>query len=376
MMFFLSGLQSQPQKSKPKVSLPVIEVMQVNPQNLTLQIPSYGIVEPKYKTQIVAEVSGRLTTISDLFVTGGMVKKGEVLAEIEPFDHQAALTQAQAKLAQAKAALDEELARGEVAKVEFKDHHQGKAPSLGLRLPQIQRERAKVKSAQAELDRAKRNLARTIIRAPYNAIVKSRDIDLGQYVSVGSNLGELYGTDVAEIRLPIPNNELAHLASLHKPTSPVSLVTQLAEIQTIWQGAVVRSEGVIDSENRMLYLVAQVNDPYLTTSTHDKQIPLHFGSFVNAKVQGKQFNDVVTLPRHLLRKNLLTVVSSDNQIEMRQVKVVRLDDHSAYIQGNFKAGERISLTQFSKFSSGQKVKILGDKTQSTTDSESNQKGDH
>ncbi|MCU7376295.1 efflux RND transporter periplasmic adaptor subunit [Paucibacter sp. O1-1] len=323
------------------------------------------MVNPKYKTQLVTEVQGRMLNISANFVAGGVVKKGEQLAIIEPSDYEADLIQAEATLAQATAALNEEKARGEVAKVEFKDFTQGLPPALGLRIPQLKKEQANVKYAQAALARAQRNLERTVIRAPFDGIIKARNVDLGQYVTLGTNLGELYDTSIAEIRLPLTNEELAYLESVENPDTSVTLTAQLAGKQVTWQGTIVRSENVIDEQTRMVYLVAEIRDPYLRNTKTSGQLPLKYGSFVNAVITGRTVNDVVTLPRHVVRNGQVAVVTQDNIIEMRQVNIIRSDVDTLYIKGSFKANGRISTTSVNSLSSGQTVKILGEESSNT-----------
>ncbi|MCT8985479.1 efflux RND transporter periplasmic adaptor subunit [Shewanella phaeophyticola] len=363
--WLLINTQEAPEQKDEPINIPIVDVQTVTPQTLSLNLPSYGVVNPKYKTQLVTEVQGRMLNISANFVAGGVVKKGEQLAIIEPSDYEADLIQAEATLAQATAALNEEKARGEVAKVEFKDFTQGLPPALGLRIPQLKKEQANVKYAQAALARAQRNLERTVIRAPFDGIIKARNVDLGQYVTLGTNLGELYDTSIAEIRLPLTNEELAYLESVENPDTSVTLTAQLAGKQVTWQGTIVRSENVIDEQTRMVYLVAEIRDPYLRNTKTSGQLPLKYGSFVNAVITGRTVNDVVTLPRHVVRNGQVAVVTQDNIIEMRQVNIIRSDVDTLYIKGSFKANERISTTSVNSLSSGQTVKILGEESSNT-----------
>ncbi|GGP52283.1 RND superfamily efflux pump MFP component [Shewanella algicola] len=363
--WLLINTQEAPEQKDEPINIPIVDVQTVTPQTLSLNLPSYGVVNPKYKTQLVTEVQGRMLSISANFVAGGVVKKGEQLAIIEPSDYEADLIQAEATLAQATAALNEEKARGEVAKVEFKDFTQGLPPELGLRIPQLKKEQANVKYAQAALARAQRNLERTVIRAPFDGIIKARNVDLGQYVTLGTNLGELYDTSIAEIRLPLTNEELAYLESVENPDTSVTLTAQLAGKPVTWQGTIVRSENVIDEQTRMVYLVAEIRDPYLRNTKISGQLPLKYGSFVNAVITGRTVNDIVTLPRHVVRNGQVAVVNQDNIIEMRQVNIIRSDVDTLYIKGSFKANERVSTTSVNSLSSGQTVKILGEESSNT-----------
>lgn len=367
----LMSTQEAPEQKEDEIPVPIVDVISVNQQTVSLDLPSYGVVAPKNKTQLVTEVQGRMFTISDKFVAGGIVKRGDKLAEIEPSDYEADLMQAQATLAQANALLDEEIARGQVAKNDWDDYDSGPAPELGLRLPQLKQEQANVKFAEAALARAQRNLERTVIRAPFDGIIKARNVDLGQYVTLGTNLGELYDTRTAEIRLPLANNELAYLESIDNPDTEVILSATLAERTVTWTGKIVRSEGVIDAENRMVYLVAEIQDPYQRKHQQSGQLPLKYGSFVTAVIKGRTVDGIVKLPRHIVRDDRVAVVGADNKIEMRHVNVVRTDIESVYIKDSLADGERISLTNISNMVTGQLVKVIGEQDDSNTDTDDN-----
>ncbi|QLE84352.1 efflux RND transporter periplasmic adaptor subunit [Shewanella sp. Scap07] len=356
----LLSTQQAPEQKEQQTPVPIVDVTQVSAQTLSLNLPSYGVVTPKYKTQLVTEVQGRMLEISNKFVAGGVVKQGDVLAVIEPSDYEADFMQAEASLAQAQASLEEEMAKGEVAKIDWQGYDGGVPPELGLRVPQLKKEQANVKFAQAALARAQRNLERTTIRAPFDGIIKSRNVDLGQYVTLGTNLGELYDTHIAEIRLPLANNDLAYLESVDNPDTQVTLSAELAGKVVTWQGNIIRSEGVIDAENRMVYLVAEIKDPYLRNNKVDGQLPLKYGSFVTAVIKGRTVDGIVKLPRHIVRNGNVAVVGADSTVEIRPVNVVRTDIEFVYIKDNLKDGERISVTNINTITNGQLVKVIGE----------------
>jgi multidrug efflux pump subunit AcrA (membrane-fusion protein) len=143
------------------------------------------------------------------------------------------------------------------------------------------------------------------------------------------------------------------------------LTALLAGKQVTWQGEIVRSENVIDEQTRMVYLVAEIHDPYLRNHKTEGQLPLKYGSFVNAVITGRTVNDVVKLPRHVVRNGQVAVVSADNIIEIRPVNIIRSDVDNIYIQGSFKANERVSTTSINSLNAGQKIKVLGEESKIT-----------
>ncbi|QIZ77453.1 efflux RND transporter periplasmic adaptor subunit [Ferrimonas lipolytica] len=353
----LAKFAPEKEKKAVKQSLPIVNVVAVEPQSFQLSLQSYGVVEPKRQTQLVAEVSGRLIQLAPEFVVGQFVRKGQLLAHIEPADYQADLIQAEANLAQANAQLEEEIARGRVAKEEWQGVIEGIPPELGLRKPQLAQEKANVRSAEAGLARAQRNLERTQIRAPFDGMISSRSVDLGQYINISNNLGIINGTDVAQIRLPVAPDELNFLDSVN--SGEVVLSHQVGSKTLQWQATLVRSEGEINPDNRMIYLVAEMSDPYNLTNKHDQS--LQYGAFVNARIEGINVDGLVNLPRHAVRGGRITVVKPDNTIELRSVDIVRADLEQVYFRANISNGERLSLNALNGVDNGRKVKVAGEK---------------
>ncbi|GLP95554.1 RND superfamily efflux pump MFP component [Paraferrimonas sedimenticola] len=348
-----------PETEPKQVKAPIIEVAPVELQDIYFSIDTYGTVNPKVKTQLVAEVSGRLVDVSDNFVAGAMVKKGDVLAVIEPADYQADLMQAQASLAQATARLEEEVAQGRVAEENWRGVTSQVPTELALRIPQRKQEEANVRFAEAALARAQRNLDRTTIRAPFDGLIRARNVDLGQFINTGVNLGQLYSTRIAEVRLPLTSDELAYLQSISNPDTSVELNTELAGQPVSWKGQITRSENVIDTENRMVYLVAEVNDPYLRKKD-SHEMPLKFGSFVTASIKGRPLTQVAILPRHLVEDGQIALVKDDNTIEYRDVTIARSDLDSVYIDSGLNAGDRVAMTVLNSMEEGMTVRVLGE----------------
>lgn len=326
----------------------LVEVMPLAATVASYRVEAQGTVTPKVSTTLVSEVQGRVVEVAPAFVSGGLVKSGELLVRVEPDDYQIALRAREAELAKARAALEEEKARGQVAALDWQKFKAEQVPELGLRKPQLAQEMANVKYAEAALDKAKRDLARTEIRAPYDALVSAKQVDLGQFVTVGSSLGTLFGTDVAEIRLPLTDNQLA---TLEQPflsgeggePPAISISAEIGGQRQQWPARLVRSEGVIDSASRFIYVVAEVDDPY--QRLNPGRLPLKFGRFVEAVIHGAEYSGIYVLPRGTVHEgNRVVLVDDDNRIQLREVKVAAADASHAYINGGLSDGERLVVT--------------------------------
>ncbi|MDC8831213.1 efflux RND transporter periplasmic adaptor subunit [Alteromonas gilva] len=321
----------------------LVDAQPVYSENIEFTVSSQGNVQPEHKTSIAIQVSGRVVSVADNFVVGGMFKQGDVLLTVEQDDYQTELSLAEAELAQAEAALQEELARGKVAAQEWRSVNDVVAPELGLRKPQLAKEQANVKAAKAKLARAQRNLSRTQVIAPYDGIVVERSVDLGQFVGTGSLVGEIYATDVAEIRLPLTDSDLAFidLSTGIANQNEVTLSAVVGGKSMQWQGKLVRSEGVLDTTNRLIYAVVEVKDPYLR-SAGAQGAPLRFGQFVKAVISGTNAQSLIVLPRNLLRLDgTVLVVDDNNQLFIRDVDVVRSSPESVFIAGGLDDGDKV-----------------------------------
>jgi RND family efflux transporter MFP subunit len=359
----------KPPEQKDKVDkTPIVAVENISVAPMTLEVNSYGMVKPKYETELVAQVNGEIVELNDIFVRGGLVKKGQLLARIDPSDYHAALIDAQATMASARAALEKELAQGQVAEQEWKQITNTSPTELSLRKPQLAQELARVKAAQASVLRAERNLERTEIRAPYNAMIDSRHIGLGSFVGVGSKIGHVLGTAIAEIRLPVADNQLAFLVKTESTKqgvdAKVKLLGTYAGKDTQWQAIIARSEGVIDSKSRMSYLVAEINDPYLLNSASDSnEVPLRFGSYVNAKIMGYDINQAALVPRYLVVNGKVALLDNESKLHYAVIDIVRQQGSDVIVTDGLQEGDQLIVSALDYPVDGMKLAVASDTLQ-------------
>ena len=358
LFFGLSSLKKPPAEKEQKRQPTSVTIETVQFKPLTMQIDSFGEIQAQSQTHLVAQVSGKITFVSDAFNRGRFVKKGELLAIIEKLDYQSMLIEAEANLAAAEASLELEKAQGKVAKDEWQKINNISPSELSLRKPQLAKEIASVKAAKAGLQRAKNNLMRTEIRAPYSALIEERTISLGSVVNNGTQLGSILGTDVAEVRLPVANKQLAYLQ--RDPIgSTVSLSTS-NDTQQTWQAKIVREEGVIDEQSRMTYFVARVDDPYSLKTTLDTGLapssmsdkpqtptrqPLRFGTYVTAKITGATLSEAAEIPLHLISTEnsdqRVAIMDQHNKLELRPVQVFRKQAQTVIVTGGLENGDQL-----------------------------------
>lgn len=358
----LSKMKKPPEQKETNAAIPMVEVFSVEQQSVRHEISSQGSVSPLNQTRLTAQVSAQVTSISEQFIAGAFFAKGDVLVQLETSDFETEVKGAQARYLRAKAELEEELARAEVAEQEWQAVFD-QATSLALRKPQVATAKANLKSAEADLEKAKRNLERTKIRAPYAGLVKSRDVDIGQFVTLGTMIGEVYSTEIAEIRLPVTQHQAGFVEISEQGL--VTLTSQFGMKQQTWLAQLHRSEAVVDNKNRMVYLIARLSDPYNLTNKH--AAPLQFGRFVQANIQGVSQDNLIALPRNTVRgRDQAVVIDSDNRVDIRQLEVVRSDAQWVYAKAGVSAGELIASTPLASAVQGMKVQLFSDKSNSSS----------
>jgi RND family efflux transporter MFP subunit len=348
----------------PEVKLPLVRVTDVNLRDRRLTVMSQGTVSPRTETALVPEVSGRVLWVSPNFVSGGFFEKGEVLLKIDSHDYEQAVIRSRAEIANAKLRLAQEEAEFKVAHSEWDDLGKGEATSLTLRVPQLENAKAAVAASEANLVTAERNLERTQIRAPYVGRVRQKNVDVGQFITIGSPVGVIYAIDYAEIRLPLPDSDLAFMdlplvyrgQRADQKGPKVTLGAEFAGKSHEWEGRIVRTEGEIDPQSRMVHAVAQVTNPYGRGKDPDRP-PLAAGLFVEAEIEGYEAKDVVVLPRAALRgESQVLVVDEEDRLQFRDVDLLRVTREEIVVRGGLQAGERVCLSPLEAVTDGMKVR--------------------
>jgi RND family efflux transporter MFP subunit len=356
LLYSVFASMKMPPEEKTQVDItPIVAVENIRVAPLALQVDSYGIVKPKYETQLVAQVSGQILELSEVFVRGGFVKEGQLLARIDPNDYEAALIDAQANLASARASLQKERAQGKVAEREWQKITHSSPTELSLRKPQLAQELARVKAAQASVLRAERNMERTAVKAPFDAMIAERDIGLGSFVGKGSAIGKLLSTAVAEVRLPVADNQLQFLLNQGQ-NAQVNLLGTFAGKEQIWQAVINRSEGVIDDKSRMSYLVAEVQDPYRLTSISEDD-PLRFGSYVQAKILGVELPQASLIPSYLVVNNKVALLNKDSTLHYVNVDIVRQQGSQVIVASGLVDGDQLIVSALDYPVEGMKLSL-------------------
>ncbi|UUO22300.1 efflux RND transporter periplasmic adaptor subunit [Colwellia sp. M166] len=341
-----------------------VQVQKLTRSDLALTIDSYGTIQPRTQSKLLPQVSGQIISISPKFRAGGFFEQGDILVQLDQRDLLAEVKISQASLFSAKQNLSEEQARVEQAKQDWQRlGNSEQAPDLVLRKPQLLAAQATVLSAQASLAKAKLALERSDIVAPYTGRILNKSVDVGQVVSVGTELAEIYAVDYVEIRLPLKNKDLPYMIlpensrfedETTQDQPAVTIYSDLATRQS-WFGKVVRTEGAFDEASQQLFVVAQIDDPY--GKNDSDSMPLKIGQYVSAKIAGKVIKKALTIPNRAIYQGSYVYVVEDNLLKRKNITIAWQNDEVAMIKTGVETNQLLVLTPLGQVTSGTIVNV-------------------
>ncbi len=347
---------------------PLVRTVSVEPRDMRLVVRAEGTVAPQTEIELVPEVGGRVIFSVSEMTAGGFFRAGQTLIRIDPRDYRLAVQQAEAEVAGAGVRLERELAEGAVALGEWAELGKGDPPALVRRTPQLAEARAALAAAEAVRERARLDLERTEIRAPFNGRVLSESADVGQYVSPGRAIARLYGVDVAEVRLALADDELAHVdlplsyddGRVTGAEPEVVLWARFGGRRHRWDARIVRTEGELDPRSRMVHAVAEVRGPYARDDGSERP-PLAVGMFVEAEIQGRMLHGAFSVPRTAMRtRNSVLVVDEESRLRFRDVEVVRYEREQVIVRAGLSGGERVCISPLDIVVDGMAVRVVAE----------------
>ncbi|MDP4625704.1 MAG: efflux RND transporter periplasmic adaptor subunit [Akkermansiaceae bacterium] len=326
--------------------VPAVEVMEVFIEDHPVKINTQGVVESVRETMLAAEVGGRVMMISDSLRRGGKVEKDDLLVQIDPADYRSALAASEVRLAEAELALQQEMAKVEQAQLDWSKLGNGKPLNpLVLREPYLAAAKAKVESAQQDALKARRDLDRTEIHAPFDAGVRAVNVEVGSVASPSMMVAELYSNDELEVRLPLSLEDFGFVARDEKGNvrGEVKLTGKIGTQSYVWLAEPVRVDPEIDRKTLSASVVVKV----LVADRTEFPLP-PVGLFVKVEMEGEMLEDIAEIPRRaLMEGGRVIVMGDDGKIDFREVELVRMTEKTAVVHGGLEGGEKIVLTRLS-----------------------------
>ena len=358
--FVISISSPKPQKGieLPKPTPVFYEV--ISKKDITLKILTNGEVRPLNEINLISQVSGQIIKAADEFVAGGIIKAGSPLVWIDDRDYKLAVISAESRVAQASKLLEREIAESELAKNDWEELGIGEASPLTLRIPQLKEAEAAEKAALADLEKAKLNLERTVVKLPFQGIIRQKKTGVGQFVGTGSILATAFSTEEVLIALPLTDTELSYLGlplayEEEKIFSgpKVNFYSFVSNKNSEWTGRIVRTAGSIDPLTRLVYVYAEVVNPY------QQSPPLAIGMFVDAIIEGKTIKDGFLVPNSAINNNSdIYIINASDNLEIRKIEVLGTENDYVIIKGEISEGERVVVSPLNNAKAGMALKPI------------------
>ena len=361
-MIVLTASKPELKKATHSTPVPMVRVMKVETKPRSVTVRGEGTVQPLTEIDLVSQVGGKIILISPALVNGGEFSKGDTLLSIDPIDYELAVTLAKAKIKDSESNLKIIQEEALVAKEEWRVHHTGNShtrkdpPPLVAKEPQLAAARAKLDADRADLKKALLNLERTVFKPPFNGLVSKKLVDVGQYVSPGQAVAQIFSTEAVEIPLPLEDKTLfwfdvPGFTPGDGPGSFATVRSSIAGRDIMSSGRVVRAEGKLDEKTRMITVVVRVDRPYAIKP------PLAIGLFVTVDIEGRILPDVAVIPRAALHQgNIVWIVNSDGILKYRNVKVARYQGDGILIESGLTSGEMVVISPLKAVTDGMTVR--------------------
>ena len=339
----------------------LVEAIPIETADLPIPVRGTGTVVAAQRVALVPQVGGKIVSVSDQLMPGGRFAAGDIIARIEPRDHQAALDQARSNAQRAALELALEEGRSEVAVREWELlREDGTQPSeLALRKPQLALAKQSATAANGALTAAQLNFSRTSLRAPFNAVVLEENIDLGQVVGPGGPVATLVGTDQlwVNVSLPLAEIDALRFASRDGTGSPATVLQRLADgRQLSFQGTALQMGGTLDPTTRQAQVTVAIDQPF---DQSDSPLPLLPGAYVEVVFAGVTAKAVAQIPRSALHNGDTAWVSVDGVLTPRTVIVSGGDAETVMVQDGFESGDLLVTSALSLPLAGTPLQIIG-----------------
>lgn len=334
----------------------LVEVELQKQGDFSPKIEGLGNVQAAQDIVLSPRVSGQVTAMSESFIPGNLVKADDLLLQIDSADYQIKVQQMESALEQAKAAFDIESGKHEVAKKEYallNKELTGKNKALVLREPQLMTAQSGVRSAQAFYEQAKLELERTSVKAPFDAQIITRNVNIGSQIDTGTQLARLVGIAEYWVVVTVPISQLQHVAF---PKGEKQGARAIIKNRKAWpkdavrEGRVVRLIGALDQTTRLARILVAVNDPLAILNT-DHQ-PILVNSMVQTEIEGTLLENVFRIKRDYLREGDTVWLNRDQKLHISKATVVMKDKQYAYISAGIEENDLLVTSSLATVAEG------------------------
>lgn len=366
---FLISSRPEAKQQTPEDPVTFVTTERAAPGRHRVTIPVMGVVRAEREVTLQPEVSGVVVQHSERLADGDLVEAGDLLVRLDSRDYASAVKISKADLAQARLAVREEDVQRKVAAAEWKDappDFSDDSRAYVMREPHLDAAKARVDSVRTRIRKAKRDVGKTLIHAPFDAVVLTENVELGQLVGPQTPIARLAGIDRFWIQASIPVSQLPFVdiprVNTHKPQGSTATVIDRAADELTREGYVLRLLPTVEERGRMAQIVIAVDDPLgLRLPLGERPTPLLVGTYVEAEITGRTLDAVVPVPRRaMIDDTHLWVVDDQLRLHSREVTVVWRERGRVFVQEGLAAGERFAVSNLPLATDGMKVALVDD----------------
>ncbi len=355
-------------KAEKSVQPTFVEVLTAQVRDERAVIVAYGTVQAHQQLVVQPEISGRVVRLNPRVVIGETLKKNAPLLQIDPRDYLAAVDEQRASLAKAEFEWRVELGNQAVAKREWRllnpsaGEVNALSRQLALRRPHLKEKHIALAAAKSRLRKAKLDLQRTMLRAPFNALVREESVEIGQLINSQSSVAKLVGTNEFRVQVSVPIKQLDWISFPDGQAygSPARVSRERGDgDQVVRQGTVVELLGDVTEKGRMAQVLVSIADPLELKKPARARRPLLLGEYVRVEIQGPELRDVIVLPRAAIREGArVWVKNAEHQLEVRPVEIVLSRKETVLISQGLRDGEQIITSQLPAAIPGLPLQII------------------
>ncbi|MBK1725480.1 efflux RND transporter periplasmic adaptor subunit [Halorhodospira neutriphila] len=353
-------------ESARKETAMLVEVTEAREGTFRPRFTATGTVRPAREVILRPRVEGEVVERAPALDPGGVVEQGQTLLRLDPADYESRLRERRSELAQARSELRLERGQQRVAEAEYELLEQELTPgnrALVLREPQLEAARARVEAARAAVEQAELALARTTLRAPFDAQVLSREVSVGSQAAPGDALARLVGTETYWVEATLPVDRLRWLAFVAEGAGEGARV-RLRD-RSAWPadaartGRLERLIGELGERTRLARALIAVDDPLARGEGAAERPRLLLGAYLECRIRGRPLDGVVRLEREHLREDETVWVYDDGELAIREVAIAVRDAEYAYIRYGLSGGERVVTSDLAAVREGAALRLKG-----------------
>jgi RND family efflux transporter MFP subunit len=354
----------EPERRRQAPNTLIVRVQKVAATSRQVTIPVMGSVVPAAEVDLKSRITGEVVWLHPEFREGGIIRKNQTLLKLDPTEYKLALVRKKAVLESAILDLKSEEGRQEVARSEWsllglEEKATEMDRELALRQPQLAAFQANLEAARAEVKQAELDLERTAITAPFNAIVLSKNVDVGSQVTSQGILAHLAGSNrfFVEALIPLDRLEWIHVPENQKETGSRAVVT--TGTGRVATGFLYKLLGDLEPNGRLARVLIEIKDPLDLEKLNGDRKPLLLGDYVSARIDGRMVKDVFVIERKYLKDgNMVYIATDQDTLHIKNVQIIWNGADHVLARGLVN-GERLIISDVPAPVEGMKVRVNG-----------------